>query len=63
MSKAGAATVVRQSEFTPEALAALIRQALADPGALQAQAAAAKGAAVPDAAERLAKLVAEIARG
>ena len=54
---------MRQSEFTPEALAALIRQALADPGALQAQAAAAKRAAVPDAAERLAELVAEIARG
>jgi UDP-N-acetylglucosamine--N-acetylmuramyl-(pentapeptide) pyrophosphoryl-undecaprenol N-acetylglucosamine transferase len=63
LAKAGAATVVRQSEFTPEALAALIRKALADPGALQAQAAAAKRAAVPDAAERLAKLVAETARG
>ncbi len=62
LAKAGAATVVRQSEFTPDALAALLRQALADPAALKAKAAVAKHAAVPDAAERLAKLVAEVAR-
>ena len=62
LAKTGAATVVRQSEFTPAALARLIREALADPAALRAKANAAKAAGVPDAAERLAKLVAEIAR-
>ncbi len=62
LEKAGAATVVRQSEFTPDALATLLRQALADPAGLRAKAEAAKQAGVPDAAERLAKLVIEVAR-
>ncbi|MDE3176740.1 MAG: undecaprenyldiphospho-muramoylpentapeptide beta-N-acetylglucosaminyltransferase [Pseudomonadota bacterium] len=61
LAKTGAATVVRQSEFTPDALAAIWRAALADPAALAAKAAAAKLAGVPDAAERLAALVQEIA--
>ncbi len=63
LAKTGAATVLRQSEFTPDALAAIWRAALADPAALQAKAAAAKQAGVPDAAERLAALVQEIAGG
>jgi UDP-N-acetylglucosamine--N-acetylmuramyl-(pentapeptide) pyrophosphoryl-undecaprenol N-acetylglucosamine transferase len=62
LARTGAAAVVRQSEFTPDALAAILRQALADPAALQAKAAAARQAGVPDAAERLAALVAEVAR-
>ncbi len=62
LAKDGAATVVRQSDFTPQALAAMLRAALADPAALQAKAAAARRAGVPDAAERLAALVEEIAR-
>jgi UDP-N-acetylglucosamine--N-acetylmuramyl-(pentapeptide) pyrophosphoryl-undecaprenol N-acetylglucosamine transferase len=61
LAKAGAATVIRQSEFTPEALASIWWAALADPAALQARAAAARAAGVPDAAERLAALVTEIA--
>ena len=61
LAKAGAATVIRQSDFTPRALAAIWRAALADPAALAAEAAAARSAGVPDAAERLAALVAEVA--
>jgi UDP-N-acetylglucosamine--N-acetylmuramyl-(pentapeptide) pyrophosphoryl-undecaprenol N-acetylglucosamine transferase len=63
LAKAGAAEVVRQPEFTPEALAARLRAALADPAALQAKAEAARRAGVPDAAERLAAIVAEVAAG
>jgi len=62
LAETGAATVVRQSEFTPDALAAIWRAALADPSALRAQAEAARRAGVADAAERLAALVAEVAR-
>ncbi len=62
LAKTGAATVIRQSEFTPDALAGLLRQALADPAALAAKAAAARSAGVPDAAERLADLVVQTAQ-
>jgi len=62
LAETGGATVVRQSEFTPDALAAIWRAALADPSALRAQAEAARRAGVADAAERLAALVAEVAR-
>jgi UDP-N-acetylglucosamine--N-acetylmuramyl-(pentapeptide) pyrophosphoryl-undecaprenol N-acetylglucosamine transferase len=62
LAKAGAATLVRQSDFTPDALAGMIRQALADPAALAPKAAAARRAGVPDAAERLAALVEAVAR-
>ena len=61
LAQSGAATVVRQADFTPDALAAIWRAALADPGALAAKAALARKAGVPDAAERLAALVAEVA--
>ncbi|HXT09388.1 MAG TPA: undecaprenyldiphospho-muramoylpentapeptide beta-N-acetylglucosaminyltransferase [Roseiarcus sp.] len=61
LARDGAATVIRQSEFTPAALAAIWRAALADPAALAARAAAARRVGVPDAAERLAALVAEVA--
>ncbi len=62
LSASGAATVVPQSEFTAERLAALLRGALADPAALIAAARAAKEAGVADAAERLAELVLGVAR-
>jgi UDP-N-acetylglucosamine--N-acetylmuramyl-(pentapeptide) pyrophosphoryl-undecaprenol N-acetylglucosamine transferase len=62
LAKAGGATVVPQTEFTPEHLAAILRDALAAPAKLEAAAAAAKSIGVPDAAERLADLVLEIAR-
>jgi UDP-N-acetylglucosamine--N-acetylmuramyl-(pentapeptide) pyrophosphoryl-undecaprenol N-acetylglucosamine transferase len=63
LAASGGAQVVMQAEFTPERLAGLLRKALADPAALVASAQAAKAAGVADAAERLAKLVAEAARG
>src|SRR3984885_12511659 len=62
LAKSGGATVVPQTEFTPERLAAILRDALAAPASLQAAAMAAKSIGVPDAAERLAELVLEIAR-
>ncbi|MGD0722592.1 MAG: UDP-N-acetylglucosamine--N-acetylmuramyl-(pentapeptide) pyrophosphoryl-undecaprenol N-acetylglucosamine transferase [Roseiarcus sp.] len=61
LAASGAAQVIPQAAFTPEKLAALLRQALADPEALTAAARAAKAAGVADAAERLAALVAECA--
>ena len=51
-----------QDEFTPERLAAILRDALAAPAKLEAAATAAKSVGVPDAAERLADLVLEVAR-
>ena len=62
LEAAGGATVVPQSEFTPERLVVLLRKALADPQGLQAAAEAAKAAGVVDAADRLADLVLGIAR-
>jgi UDP-N-acetylglucosamine--N-acetylmuramyl-(pentapeptide) pyrophosphoryl-undecaprenol N-acetylglucosamine transferase len=61
LAASGAAEVMPQSAFTPERLAAALRNALADPAPLAAAAAAAKAAGVPDAAERLADLVVEVA--
>jgi UDP-N-acetylglucosamine--N-acetylmuramyl-(pentapeptide) pyrophosphoryl-undecaprenol N-acetylglucosamine transferase len=58
---AGAAQVVAQKDFTPDALAALLREALNDEPALARRAAAAKAAGVADAAERLADLVMQAA--
>jgi UDP-N-acetylglucosamine--N-acetylmuramyl-(pentapeptide) pyrophosphoryl-undecaprenol N-acetylglucosamine transferase len=57
----GAAEVLPQSAFTPERLAASLRKALADPEPLAEAAKAAKAVGVPDAAERLADLVLEVA--
>jgi UDP-N-acetylglucosamine--N-acetylmuramyl-(pentapeptide) pyrophosphoryl-undecaprenol N-acetylglucosamine transferase len=62
LAASGGAVVVPQDEFTPERLAAILRGALAQPGKLVAAAAAAKSVGVPDAAERLADLVLEIAQ-
>ena len=62
LAKSGGAIVVPQNEFTPERLAEILRGALAAPARLEAAAAAAKSVGVPDAAERLADLVLEIAR-
>ncbi len=62
LAKSGGAIVVPQNEFTPEHLAAILRDALAAPAKLEAAARAAKSVGVPDAAERLADLVLEIAR-
>ncbi len=62
LAKSGGAIVVSQNEFTPDRLAAILRDALAAPARLESSAAAAKSVGVPDAAERLADLVLEIAR-
>ncbi|MGQ4273151.1 undecaprenyldiphospho-muramoylpentapeptide beta-N-acetylglucosaminyltransferase [Terrihabitans sp. B22-R8] len=57
----GGATLVPQSEFTPQALARLLTELLSDPQILAQQAAAAHTYARPDAAARLADLVLEVA--
>jgi UDP-N-acetylglucosamine--N-acetylmuramyl-(pentapeptide) pyrophosphoryl-undecaprenol N-acetylglucosamine transferase len=62
LAKSGGAIVVSQNEFTPDRLTAILRDALAAPAKLESSAAAAKSVGVPDAAERLADLVLEIAR-
>ena len=61
LANAGGAKVVSQNAFTPERLAGLLREALADPDALLSAARAAKAAGAPDAAERLADVVQECA--
>jgi UDP-N-acetylglucosamine--N-acetylmuramyl-(pentapeptide) pyrophosphoryl-undecaprenol N-acetylglucosamine transferase len=62
LAAAGAATVVPQTEFTPQRLAELLRGALADPAALTNAAAAAQSVGVANAADRLADVVLEVAR-
>ena len=59
LAASGAAQVVMQPDFTPERLAGILRQALADPAGLAKAARAAKAAGVADAAERLADVVME----
>ena len=62
LAEAGGATVVPQSEFTPQALARQLTDLLAKPQTLAAQAAAARAYGKPDAAARLADLVLDVAR-
>ena len=62
LAASGAATVVPQTEFTPERLAGLLRERARRPGGAARGRRAAKAAGVADAAERLAELVLEIAR-
>jgi UDP-N-acetylglucosamine--N-acetylmuramyl-(pentapeptide) pyrophosphoryl-undecaprenol N-acetylglucosamine transferase len=62
LAASGGAIVLPQTEFTPERLAATLREALASPAKLAQSAKAAKAAGVSDAAERLADLVLEVAR-
>ena len=61
LARTGAAGVIMQKDFTPARLAAELRAALADPASLANRARAAREAAVMDAAERLAALVAGLA--
>jgi UDP-N-acetylglucosamine--N-acetylmuramyl-(pentapeptide) pyrophosphoryl-undecaprenol N-acetylglucosamine transferase len=56
MAQAGAAWVMTEAEFTPEALATRLAALLADPQQLAAAAAASRKLSHPDAAERLADL-------
>lgn len=57
LEQAGAATVIRQDDFTPQRLATELRDALADPDTLKMRGDAARAVAVLDAAGRLADLV------
>lgn len=61
LARAGAAEVVAQADFTAQWLAGALRRALGDPSGLANQARSAKKAGRPDAAERLADLVLDIA--
>lgn len=60
---AGAAVVVRDDELDPEALIALVEPLLADPVRLATMSSNARSLARPDAAERVADLIEEHARG
>jgi UDP-N-acetylglucosamine--N-acetylmuramyl-(pentapeptide) pyrophosphoryl-undecaprenol N-acetylglucosamine transferase len=62
LEKIGAATVIKQSDFTPERLALELSAMLAGPERLTRAAEAAKSAGIPDSAERLADLVVRIGR-
>lgn len=61
LEQSGAASVIAQSEFSPERLARELRDALADPDTLKMRGEAARAVAVTDAADRLADLVLSIA--
>ncbi|MBL8587540.1 MAG: undecaprenyldiphospho-muramoylpentapeptide beta-N-acetylglucosaminyltransferase [Methylobacteriaceae bacterium] len=61
LEQAGAATVIPQSDFSPQRLAQDLVEALEDPATLKLRADAARAVAVLDAADRLADLVLEIA--
>ena len=60
---AGAAVLMPESRFTPEALAEQVETILTTPDAATAMAQAALSTAVPDATDRLVTLVEALARG
>jgi UDP-N-acetylglucosamine--N-acetylmuramyl-(pentapeptide) pyrophosphoryl-undecaprenol N-acetylglucosamine transferase len=62
MARVGGAVVAEQAGLTPEWLAAILADLLADPARLAAMAAAALTVGAPDAAERLADLAEAMAR-
>ncbi len=62
VESAGGCLVLRQADLTPERLAATVRELLADPARLAAMGSRARSVAVPDAAERIADLLAKSAR-
>lgn len=57
LARLGAAFVVPQSEFTPQALSHLLVQLFSEPHRLTSSSQAAKSAGIPDAAARFARLV------
>ena len=61
LEDAGAAAIARESELTVDSLAGALKALLDDPERLARMSAAAKSVAVPDAAERLADYVEEVA--
>ena len=62
LSDVGAATVIPEKQFTPELLGEALRSLLSDTSELERRSGAARSAATPDAAERLADLVEQTAR-
>ncbi|HEX2815900.1 MAG TPA: glycosyltransferase, partial [Phenylobacterium sp.] len=63
LADVGAAEVARESQLTVASLASALEKLLTNPARLARMAAAARSVAIPDAAERLADLVEETARG
>ena len=63
LARAGGAMMILQSDFSPRRLAAELSTLLAEPHRLTAMAQAAKSAGIPDAADRLARLVLQTAQG
>lgn len=61
LERAGGTIRILQSDFTPRRLAGELSALIAEPSRLTAMAASAKSAGIPDAADRLARLVIEIA--
>jgi UDP-N-acetylglucosamine--N-acetylmuramyl-(pentapeptide) pyrophosphoryl-undecaprenol N-acetylglucosamine transferase len=62
LADAGAAAVAQESALTQPALTNLLQRMMSDPESLARMAAAARAAAIPDAADRLADLVEKTAR-
>jgi len=60
LARIGAAIVIKQVNFTPEALAELLERLFSHPSELTDSSVAAKSAGIPDAAVRLARLVVEL---
>ena len=63
LARAGGAMTILQNDFSPRRLAAELSTFLAEPQRLTAMAQAAKSAGIPDAADRLARLVLQTAQG
>jgi UDP-N-acetylglucosamine--N-acetylmuramyl-(pentapeptide) pyrophosphoryl-undecaprenol N-acetylglucosamine transferase len=61
LGRIGAATVIKQANFTPEALSGLLERLFSHPSELTDSSVAAKSAGIPDAAVRLARLVVDVA--
>jgi UDP-N-acetylglucosamine--N-acetylmuramyl-(pentapeptide) pyrophosphoryl-undecaprenol N-acetylglucosamine transferase len=62
LSEAGAAIIIRDDELNAERLRELVGALLAEPGRLEVMGQAARTAARPDAAERIADMVESVAR-
>ena len=62
LAEAGAAVILQESTITPESLAGVLRPLLADRQSCLRMAESARAVAVPDSAERVARLCLEVAR-
>ncbi|HUG61725.1 MAG TPA: undecaprenyldiphospho-muramoylpentapeptide beta-N-acetylglucosaminyltransferase [Methylomirabilota bacterium] len=63
LQKAGGAVMAEQADLSPERLAGLLTELMNDPGRLAGMATAARSFARPDAVDRLADLVLDVAQG